>query len=117
MKRFALAAVLLATAVMNTGCQHCCWTIFPDVPACGPGLGCGERYWGDWKACPDPCDKCANWIGHGNASYNKWGRREDGGGCEKGCASCGCGGAIQASYPSGGDCGCGGGHETVVYEE
>jgi hypothetical protein len=114
MKRFALAALLGLALLSNFGCQHCCWTIFPDVAACGPDMGCGDRYWGDWRAKPDPCDKCANWVGHGHASYNKWGRRDDGGGCEMCGDSCGgcttCGGATS-------DCGCGGDHGAVIYTE
>lgn len=121
MKRIALAALCCLVLAINTGCQHCCWTIFPDVAACGPGPGCGERYWGDWKACPDPCDKCANWVGHGHAGYNKWGRRDDGGGCIPECQSCGqsCngGGGCSTCGPATSDCGCGGSHGQVYYTE
>jgi len=117
MKRSALAALFLATLLFNAGCQHCCWTIFPDVAACGPGLGCGERYWGDWRAKPDPCDKCANWVGDGYNSYNKWGRRDDGGGCELGGGGCGCSSCGGSSGPVTSDCGCGQSHGQVIYTE
>jgi hypothetical protein len=115
MKRIALAACFGALLLSNVGCQHCCWTIFPDVAACGPGMGCGERYWGDLRAKPDPCDQCANWVGDGCTPYNKWGRREDGGGCDPNCQSCGCSSCGATTATS--DCGCGQSHGDVVYME
>lgn len=115
MKRTSLAALIGLALLLNAGCQHCRWTIFPDVTPCGPGPGCGERYWGDWRACPDPCDQCANWVGHGHAGYNKWGRRDDGGGCVPECQTCGESACTTCGATE--DCGCGDTAGSVTYSE
>jgi len=52
-------------------CDHCSWLsrcgkLF-GCHDCGPELGCGETYWGDWYENPpsrcDNCDQCGNWTG------------------------------------------------------
>lgn len=86
MKRTLLALVLGCILVANSGCCMLCGR---GCCSCG-NLGCGERYWGEWCDCGEPCDECGQWAGHGggcgcgggyaDGGYVDDGYADDGGG-------------------------------------
>lgn len=84
MARFSAFGGLILLALFQTGC--CCLG-----GPCGNG-GCGRTYWGAYCEDPpgcEPCDRCANWVGHGCST----------GGCSTGGCSSGCDSGCASIFP------------------
>lgn len=66
MKRMGLAVVLGVICLASSGCCGFRCPTLCGLFGCRSDSGCGQTYWGDWRACPDTCDQCGNWTGPTN---------------------------------------------------